>query len=96
MDLAEMVRSGLLLPVQVFGGPETCQKCGHDVPWTYGLCDRFTEHSPGGSDCNRAEPFLLRPSDAAMDDPELRAAIDHVIGVGEEPYERLHATPPTR
>jgi hypothetical protein len=82
--LAELIRNGTLVPVQVFGGPDTCPKCGTDVPWAYGLCDRFSRYSPGGSDCNRSEFFLLRPNDyswagAVLPDlNEVRAAIKEV------------------
>lgn len=78
--LAAMIRTGTLVPVQVFGtesccqhGAEGCESIG------YGLCDRFSTHAPSGSDCNRAEFFLLRPSDAAMEDPGIRAALISVL-----------------
>jgi len=73
--IAELIRSGALVPVQVFGS------CGHPDPspgwpnatcdegehFSFGLCDRFSTHTPGGSDCNRAEFYLLRPNDLAYE-----------------------------
>jgi hypothetical protein len=95
-DLVAMVQNGILIPVQVFGGhydphdPHssssgiTCPGCHAPLEWDYGLCDRFSTHAPSGSDCNRAVFFLLRPSDAAMADPALRAAIRSVLDHPEE------------
>jgi hypothetical protein len=89
--LATMVRDGILIPVQVFGGHSdpsdphgnsdavTCPACDAPLEWGYGLCDRMSTHAPAGSDCNRAAFFLLRPSDAAMADPALRDAIRAVL-----------------
>lgn len=93
-SIADLIRSGALVPVQVFGGDadkagdtgtQHCQKCHADVPWGYGLCDRFSRFKPGGSDCNRAEFFLLRPNDlghqgAEVQDMEaIRTAIQEVL-----------------
>ena len=50
-----LLDGGHLIPIEVFGADDG-----------YGLCDKFTKHSPGGSDCNRARPFMLRPSDELM------------------------------
>lgn len=84
--LLDLVRRGVLMGVEVFG-TDSCCKHGHlnagdipivddetDCPATgYGLCDRFSEHAVG-SDCNRADAFLLRPADGFMTDA-LREAI---------------------
>lgn len=85
-QIVALIESGDLIPVQVFGGMETCDGCHAEVEWGYGLCDRFSTHAPGGSDCNRAAFFLLRPSDAAMKDPAVRAALGAVL---ENPNEDL-------
>lgn len=76
-----LIESGVLLPVQVFGSEDCCEHNPHgasDAPpcpsQGHGLCDRFSIHTPAGSDCNRAEWWLMRPVDEAMDDPALRAA----------------------
>jgi hypothetical protein len=83
------------VPVQVYGG------CAHPVEfegrtvrcldgfcdtWGFGLCDRFSRYTPGGSDCNRAEFFLLRPSDLdssnGLSDEDLaviREALEEVL-----------------
>ncbi len=86
--IAALIRLGALIPVTVFGN------CEHPVPtrpgaaetacndqahWAYGLCDLMSEHSLAGSDCNRADHFLLRPSDEAMADPVVREAIAAVL-----------------
>lgn len=76
--LLDLVQRGVLVGVEVFG-TNTC--CDHGVDPSdaacestgYGLCDRFSEHSVG-SDCNRADAFLLRPSDPHLT-ADLRAAI---------------------
>ncbi len=82
--IADLIRSGALVPVQVFG-----TECSHNPPedFSFGLCDRFSTHTPGGSDCNRAEYFLLRPNDltfegstAEIEDlEEIRAALKEVL-----------------
>lgn len=92
--IADLIRSGALIPVQVFGGDtegagragvEHCSNCGHEVPWSFGLSDRFSKWAPGGSDCNRAEFFLLRPNDLTFNDAPvedleaIRAAIEEVL-----------------
>jgi len=47
--------------------------------------DRASVHTPGMSDCNRAIPFMLRPSDEAMADPAVREALLSVLeGVPEK------------
>jgi len=90
MSIADDIRSGALVPVAVFGGPSDCPHCGKQVPWAFGLCDRFSKFTPGGSDCNRAEFFLLRPNDLGtwVGDPnpaseqdlaEIRKALDEVL-----------------
>lgn len=74
MTPAEKIRSlieaGLLVPVEVFGqGCLRCAKCQSGEPHperVYGLSDAVC----AWSDCNRADEFLLRPSDEAMT-PEL-------------------------
>lgn len=83
-SLAKLILNGHLIPVQVFG-TDHCQH-GDDVDGLpccemsgFGLCDRFSQHAMAGSDCNRAEFFLLRPSDELMDGVEVRAAIQHVL-----------------
>jgi hypothetical protein len=45
-----------LVPVQVFGGMQTCEGCGADVPWGYGLMDAVQ----AWSDCNRAIGHIYR------------------------------------
>lgn len=73
--LIELVRRGVLIGVEVFGTDQCCQHGEHvECPSTgYGLCDSFGPHSVG-SDCNRADAFLMRPNDEAMT-AELREAI---------------------
>lgn len=90
-DVIRLINNGMLIPVQVFGGHSdpsdkgghsdayNCPKCGGELEWGYGVCDRFSTHAPGGSDCNRAIFFLLRPSDEAMNDPALRAALRAIL-----------------
>lgn len=74
--LAEMIRAGDLLPVQTFGAENAeCPKCGHEWEDGYGLMDRFSEHTPAGSDCNRAVEFIMRPTDDLMKSAEVTAAI---------------------
>lgn len=77
-SVARLIQHGFLIPVQVFGGG--------DEEWSYGLSDRFSYHAPGGSDCNRAEFFLLRPSDQEMANPEVRRAIEGMLIEGEPPH----------
>ena len=97
--LAALIRSGALIPVAVFGNCEhpvptssdyaaatgkretTCEDESH---WSWGLMDRSSEHSPAGSDCNRAIPYMLRPSDKAMHGPMVRKAIWEML----DEYER--------
>lgn len=71
--LAQLILNGTLIPVQVFGGPDDYNE------WGYGLCDAFSLHAPAGSDCNRAEIFLLRPSDDAMNSRDVMAALLYVL-----------------
>ena len=92
--IAALIRLGALIPVTVFGNcghpvptrpgiaiatgaAET--ECNDASHWNYGLADLMSEHSLAGSDCNRADHFLLRPSDEAMADPLVREAIDAVL-----------------
>jgi hypothetical protein len=94
--IAALIRLGALIPVTVFGNcahpvpthpayaaqtGESETTCEDESHWSYGLMDLMSEHSPGGSDCNRASSFLLRPSDEAMADPLVREAIEHVLRV---------------
>lgn len=63
-QLLELVRSGALIGVEVFGTDDCCEH-GPDTDCPskgYGLCDALAPHS----DCNRARKWLLRPSDALM------------------------------
>lgn len=82
-QIGDLIRKGALIPVQVFGTDTCCEHGdggGAECKSTgYGLCDRFSTHAPSGSDCNRADDFLLRPSDEAMRDPAVRAALDQVL-----------------
>lgn len=84
--LAQLILDGDLLPIDVFGGESSCRKCNAPVQWSFGLMDRFSEHSPAGSDCNRAGEFMVRPSDELMQSTEVIAAIKHVIDIGEEAF----------
>jgi hypothetical protein len=89
--IARLILTGALIPIDVFGGhsdpkdkmghsdADNCPICGGDLEWGYGLCDKFSRHAPGGSDCNRAVKFMLRPSDDAMDSLEVRAALRAVV-----------------
>ena len=81
--MAELIRSGVLIPVAIFGGDTDCA-CGRRIHWGYGVMDRFSTHSPAGSDCNRADAYLLRPSDKAMDDPAVKAALNAVLELEHE------------
>lgn len=71
--LAEAIRAGELLPVVIFGTD------------SYGVCDRFSTHSPGGSDCNRASGMLFRLSDEQMHNQEVLAAFYAVLDEEVEP-----------
>jgi hypothetical protein len=83
--VARAILSGDLIPIMVFGTDECCEhgpdaEDNRDCRSTgFGLCDRFSKHAPGGSDCNRANHYMLRPSDALMDDAEVQAALDAVL-----------------
>jgi hypothetical protein len=95
--IKNLIRSGALIPVQVFGTNECCEHgsmgAGQDCPSTgFGLCDRFSSHAPGGSDCNRAEFFLLRPSNEVMADPSIRAALEEVIDEDDKEVEARRST----
>jgi hypothetical protein len=65
--VASAIANGDLIPVEVFGTD------------SFGLCDRFSRHAPGGSDCNRAVKFLFRLSDEAMADPNVQDTLDQVL-----------------
>lgn len=109
--IAGLIRTGALIPVAVFGNcdhpvptsPEyaaqtgkTETTCGDESHWGWGLMDRVSEHSPAGSDCNRAVPYMLRPSDDAMQSVEVRAAILEVLDEMERAdpeLEPLHRQP---
>ena len=83
--IASLIESGDLIPVLVFGScghPERGTTCEDPEHWSFGLCDEFTVHSPAGSGCNRAEGFIFRPSDAAMGDRAVSAAIARVRVLG--------------
>jgi hypothetical protein len=62
----ELVKDGWLLGVGTFTGEGCCvHPYDDDCPNAgVGLCDNMNPHSPGGSDCNRAAPWLMRPNDA--------------------------------
>jgi hypothetical protein len=71
-SLLGLIDGGWLIGVMVFG---TDQCCLHDpdgfnevnCPSTsYGLCDTMHDPHSVGSDCNRAERFLMRPHDLLM------------------------------
>lgn len=77
-----LLTDGWLIGVEVFGEDDCCL---HRHPGAggegeacesngFGLCDNFGRHSVG-SDCNSAEPFLLRPSRLLMT-PEVLALRD--------------------
>lgn len=94
--IAELVRSGALVPVEVYGGcghPDPLpghpdRTCGSEDHFSWGLSDRFSKFAPGGSDCNRAVFFLLRPNDLAFggakieNEADIRAAIEEVLEAG--------------
>lgn len=69
--ITTLVNEGWLMGVAVFGGDPADDP---ENEWSFGLCDRFGPHTPGGSDCNRAAPFIVRPHDDLMT-PELRALV---------------------
>lgn len=52
-----LVDEGWLIGVELFG---------EDEDTGVGLCDVFSKNSPSGSDCNRAERWLMRPHDNLM------------------------------
>jgi hypothetical protein len=98
-QIARLIRSGYLIPVQVFGNcghPVTNERegvylggqtftCEQDEHWSYGLSDRVSTYAPAGSDCNRASFFVLRPSDELMTaDPAVRAALREVLEYPDE------------
>src|ERR1700735_296444 len=70
--LAEAIEAGDLIPVEIFGTD------------SYGVCDKFSRHSAGGSDCNRAAGMLFRLSDDLMHNQEVLASLYGVLedGVG--------------
>lgn len=83
--VAALIRSGALIPVEVFGSCghpvgvdmrlDTCEDSDH---WSYGLSDRASSFSVAGSDCNRATGFILRPSDELMGTKAIRDALVYV------------------
>lgn len=97
--IAALVRSGALIPVQVFGScdhPVTNDRgqtfrCEEPDHWGFGLSDRMSEHAMVGSDCNRAEGFILRPSDALMGTAAVREAIAAVVAAADRFYDKLTA-----
>ena len=84
-ELADAILSGLLIPVMVFGTNECCEHgiSADENPAChssgYGICDQISTHAPGGSDCNRAYNFLLRPNDEAMNSVAVEAALLAVL-----------------
>ena len=63
--LRALVEDGWLIGVEVFGA-HCCDDIGAcEREGGFGLCDVFGPASVG-SDCNRAEKFLLRPADKLM------------------------------
>lgn len=89
-EVAKLILRGVLVPVQVFGTDECCEhtlgpnqvedpvEAGCEAVG-HGLSDRASYHAPGGSDCNRAEFFLLRPSNEEMADSDLAIALMKVM-----------------
>ena len=65
--ILQLLRDCWLVPIEVFGDEEL-DRVG------YGLMDR----NGVWSDCNRAERFMLRPADTAMNDPRLRPLIEQI------------------
>jgi len=70
--LAALIKAGHLIPIQVFGAEDG-----------YGLSDCFSEHAPGGSDCNSARGRMFRLSSDLRDDPMVMEALRSVL---EYPY----------
>jgi len=58
-ELPEAGRWVTLVPVEVFGGVDNCEACGHEVPFSYGLSDAVQ----AWSDCNRARGHIFRVDD---------------------------------
>ena len=85
--VAKMIRLGVLVPIAVFGTDCDHDGCEDERHGSFGLMDRFSRHSPAGSDCNRAEFYMLRPSDDLMQGPLVKEALDEVIAEGEALYE---------
>lgn len=81
--IGDLIRSGALVPVAVFGTECAHEGCEDETHDGFGLCDRFSRHTPGGSDCNRAEFFLMRPNDLRsgpnVDLDDIRAALNEVL-----------------
>lgn len=75
--LADLVRRGVLIGVEVFGTDDCCEHGPFDeCPANgFGLCDTFGPASVG-SDCNRAERWIMRPSDEHMTD-DLHALLNN-------------------
>lgn len=72
--LRALVEDGWLIGIEVFGA-HCCDDIGAcERESGFGLCDVFGPASVG-SDCNRAEGYMLRPADALMVDG-LKAAIN--------------------
>lgn len=65
--LHALVGQGWLIGVEVFGADDCCEHGMYEeCPANgFGLCDVFSKHS-AGSDCNRAEDWLMRPKDGLM------------------------------
>ena len=88
--LVQLIQRGALVGVEIFGSDDCCEHGMHEsCPADgFGLCDNFGPHTVG-SDCNRAERFLLRPSDACMTDRVLHEITngDRMTGAAPEPYE---------
>lgn len=61
-QILALIRDGWLIGVEVFGADDCCEHGMHtECPADgFGLCDMFGPHSIG-SDCNSAEPVLMRP-----------------------------------
>lgn len=75
--LSTLIDNGWLLGVQVFGVDDCCEHGDDPCPADgFGLCDNMNQHSPGGSDCNRAERFLMRPHDLLMTNEVAEAIAD--------------------
>lgn len=71
-----LAREGWLIGVEVFGTDDCCLHGDDPCPSDgFGLCDAMHEPVSWGSDCNRAERFLLRPHDDLMT-AELASAIE--------------------